>query len=163
MATKLIDNNGLVSLSSISCEEDLKLNFFININPPPGDGKCNCCGRHLSELKPFGKAGDPLVGDFNGALLIKKIRSMFPFNKEVNDTIEAYFKDCNTREDFEKAKKELIKKFGEEEAEDILIWDQGYNTVESSWECRDCAILDNKEFHEKFSQKLDQERDRVQK
>lgn len=35
MATKFIDNNGIVSFDSISSEEDLKLRSRININPPP--------------------------------------------------------------------------------------------------------------------------------
>ena len=81
MATKIIDNNGIVSFDSISSEEDLKLRPRISINPPPADGRCNCCGRHLSELKPFGKAGDPMVGDFDGALLIKKFRPDFPYDE----------------------------------------------------------------------------------
>jgi len=46
----------------------------ILINPPPGNGRCECCGKHVTELKPFGKAGDPLLGDFNGALLVKTFR-----------------------------------------------------------------------------------------
>jgi hypothetical protein len=32
--------------------------------------RCDCCGKHMSELKPYGKAGDPLVGDLNGELLV---------------------------------------------------------------------------------------------
>ena len=47
------------------------------INPPPIDNCCECCGRHISELKPFGGPGDPLVGDFSAALLIKHFRDFF--------------------------------------------------------------------------------------
>jgi hypothetical protein len=54
MATKIIDNNGIVSFDSISSEEDLKLRPRISINPPPAKGRCECCGRHISELEPFG-------------------------------------------------------------------------------------------------------------
>jgi len=46
----------------------------ILINPPPSDGRCEGCGKHISKLKPFGGAGDPLVGDFNGAILLKTYR-----------------------------------------------------------------------------------------
>jgi len=46
----------------------------VRINPPPSDGRCECCRRHVSELKPFGGPGDPLVGDFSGALLVKHFR-----------------------------------------------------------------------------------------
>lgn len=46
----------------------------VQINPPPEEGCCECCGRHVSELKPFGGPGDPLVGDFTGAFLVKHFR-----------------------------------------------------------------------------------------
>ena len=75
MTTKIIDNNGVVSLGSISNENDLNIEARININPPPGNGRCECCGKHISKLTPFGKAGDPLVGYFEGELLVKKFRT----------------------------------------------------------------------------------------
>ena len=42
----------------------------IMINPPPIDRKCHRCGKHVNDLNPFGKEGDPLVGNFNGAKLV---------------------------------------------------------------------------------------------
>ena len=57
MARTFIDSNGIVSLESVDNEEDLKPRPGININPPPSDGRCMCCGKHISELKPYGKAG----------------------------------------------------------------------------------------------------------
>jgi len=104
MSEFIIKENGITSLGSIDGEEDLKTRPGININPPPKDGRCYCCGRHVSELKPFGGPGDPLVGDFTGAYLIKKFRS---------------FGGC----------------------------------ASSSWECRDCAVLDEDEYHEKLRQR----------
>jgi hypothetical protein len=49
---------------------------IIQINPPPSDERCEGCGRHVSEIKPFGRPGDPLVGDFSGALLVKHFRCL---------------------------------------------------------------------------------------
>ena len=46
----------------------------ILINPPPRDRRCECCRKHIDELKPFGGKGDPLAGDFRGALLVKTFR-----------------------------------------------------------------------------------------
>ena len=72
MGETFFDDNGIYSLVTVNCEEDIKARpGQISLNPPPDDGRCHCCGRHISELKPFGKAGDPLVGDFEGAYLIK--------------------------------------------------------------------------------------------
>ena len=59
MATKINDKNGIVSFDSISSEEDLNPSARIVINAPPGNGRCDCCGRHISELKPFGKVVTP--------------------------------------------------------------------------------------------------------
>ena len=48
------------------------------INPPPENGKCMICGRHVRELETFGGPGDPLVGDFSGAKLVKMFREEYP-------------------------------------------------------------------------------------
>jgi hypothetical protein len=78
MATTIFENNGIISLGSIATEKDLQLGNGFYINPPPQDGRCDCCGRHINELSPFGKAGDPLVGDFDGAYLVKRWRAEGP-------------------------------------------------------------------------------------
>lgn len=101
----------------------------IFINPPPTDKKCECCGK--SDLKPFGKAGDPLVGDFNGSILVKSFRPMAPELSE-----------------------ERIKKLTEEE---FNSYDQAVSTISASWECRNCIILSNEDYfkimYERYSKK----------
>lgn len=92
----------------------------ISINPPPTDRKCECCHKSIKKLKPFGKAGDPLVGDFNGAILVKTFRAMAPELSE-----------------------ERIKKLTEEE---FNFYDQAVSTVSASWECRKCIILSEVEY-----------------
>lgn len=47
-------------------------------NAPPDEEKCNICRRRVSELEAFGGPGDPLVGDFSGAKLIKQYREQLP-------------------------------------------------------------------------------------
>ena len=43
------------------------------------------------QLKPFGGPGDPLVGDFSGAYLIKKWRPDGPYHEEAESALsEAY-------------------------------------------------------------------------
>ena len=101
MTTKIIDNNGIVSFDSISSEEDLNLKPKISINPPPTDERCDCCGRHINELKHFGKAGDLLVGDFEGALLVKTFRRMGPYNEESEKAWCTLYKDRNDLADDE--------------------------------------------------------------
>ena len=153
MTTKIIDNNGIVSFDSISSEEDLKLKPRISLNPPPTDGRCNCCGRHISELKPFGKAGDPLVGDFDGALLIKKFRPDGPYDEEAEiafEKAESLYKS----EGYKGPIDWMIDNYGKEKGED-LYWSAAlYGSAGKSWECRDCAVLDADEYWEKRFKRL---------
>jgi hypothetical protein len=130
-------------------EEDLKPRPGININPPPEDGKCECCGRHISELKYFGKAGDPLVGDFEGSLLVKMFRRMAPPSEEAKRIYEEYYGSCKTTADEEAAGEKIIQELGEEEAERIEMLLCLESQVRSSWECRDCAVLDIYEYDKK--------------
>jgi hypothetical protein len=51
-----------------------------------------CCGKHISELKQFGGPGDPLVGDFRGAKLVKTFRQEFPNYAQVGASWEC--RDC---------------------------------------------------------------------
>ena len=115
----------------------------ISINPPPQSGKCECCGKHISKLKPFGKAGDPLVGDFNGALLIKTFRSMAPKQEEFD------ISDCMDRDEYLYEEK-FAKKYGKENLKRFYFIDQLENTVSASWECRECIILGDDEYFKRL-------------
>ena len=180
---------------------------IIHINPPPRSGRCQCCGKHIDELKPFGGKGDPLVGDFTGAKIIKNYRAMS--NKDSDkiwDTKNMWVKEKNlTKKEkeeydalYEKQRvpelnykkevmkncykvkfdllseiekkrfrelekkyydsfkhldeKKFIKKYGKKELENYYFKDQLENTVEASWECRDCVCLDGEDFYKKRSE-----------
>jgi hypothetical protein len=147
MIKALFEGNGVTCLLSIDKEEDLQLRPGININPPPSDGYCDCCGRHISQLKPFGKAGDPLRGDFVGAMLVKGFRADAPPYERVKEIMEEFFGACRSSEDYNKARDKLIEKYGQEEAEEIILHDQLSNSVSVSWECRDCICLSYKRYY----------------
>ncbi|NIO22250.1 MAG: hypothetical protein GTN76_16370 [Candidatus Aenigmarchaeota archaeon] len=157
MAEIMIKGNGVTSMGSIDGWSDLRPRPGFNINPPPADGRCECCGRSLDELKPFGKAGDPLVGDFSDALLVKKFRTTYPPDAEVDKIYDQFFGECCTEDDHERAKKRLIKEHGQEEAERIMGWADASSCIGASWECRDCAVLDIYEYHEKLRERLSKE------
>jgi hypothetical protein len=112
---------------------------MISINPPPADKCCERCGKNIKDLKPYGKAGDPLVGDFNGAYLLKTFRSMAP---QVTDKryleIEKRFEEA--KDGYEGFEEAMIKEFGIEKAEQLMFQDQLANTISASWECRDCIV-----------------------
>jgi hypothetical protein len=154
------------NFDSIKNEDDLKLKPGININPPSEDGRCDCCGRHISDLNPFGGPGDPLIGDFTGKLLVKGYRSIGSgsFDEEEenddNDDTEAekVFEEaqrCYEASGFDNPLDWIIDKYGEKEATKFEFdmachCSSGYFT--DSWECRDCILLDDDEYFEKLSQ-----------
>lgn len=152
MPQKIIDRNGIVSLGTIECEEDLKPQPGINLNPPPEDGRCDCCGRHIGELKPFGGPGDPLVGDFTGALLVKMFRPFGPFDEEADRACQEA-KSRYKEEGFGNGPDYLIHKYGPEKGEELSGRISCYSQFGSSWECRDCAVLDESEYFEKYDQR----------
>jgi hypothetical protein len=77
----------------------------IYINPPPSDAKCEVCRKHVLELEAFGGAGDPLVGDFKGAKLVKTFRAELrgTDNEQVGASWEC--RDCIVLDDEEYDKK----------------------------------------------------------
>ena len=176
----------------------------IHINPPPSSARCECCLRHISEIKAFGGKGDPVRGDFSGAKLVKNFRAMaykesdkiwnikdmwikgkkltkkeMKEYKELEDKQRVpeknykgeIMKNCYKvnidllSEPEKKRFRELqtkhydsykhldedkfVKKYGEKALKDYYFRDQLENTVEASWECRDCIILYGKEFYKK--------------
>ena len=152
MAQVLIQGNGTVSLGSVESEEDLKLRPGININPPSEDGTCDCCGRHISELKPFGKAGDPLVGDFDGAFLVKTWRRDGPYDNEAvaaMEEAESFYRN----EGFKEPLDWMVRKYGKERGEDLHWKAQFWGSVGSSWECRDCIILNEDGYFAKLRER----------
>jgi hypothetical protein len=114
--------------------------------------KCNRCGKHVDELKPFGKEGDPLVGNFEGQKLVKAYRTMLDnarrnsdnnnerieqWNKYEQILSEYHYDDPNKSDNMD----EIITKYGEETVNNAFMYDQLSSTIESSWECRDCIVM----------------------
>ena len=121
---------------------------IIHINPPPQDRKCEVCGRGFKDLKPFGKAGDPLVGDFNGSILVKHFRTMaMPVTDKKFIELQ---KECEKKKNWDDFEEKLDQIYGKEKAKQILFTDQLACTVEASWECRDCIILDDLQYFRKL-------------
>jgi hypothetical protein len=168
MTQMFFEKNGVISLGAVSKEEDLTPNGRIIINGPPKDGRCDVCGRHMSELTPFGGPGDPLVGDFSGELLVKKFRPAGPYDEEAMKAWEEYEKefplkiiseqpiaDGISHIEYEKLAEPLhwfIAKFGKNKGEKLYWVGLAYGQVDPSWECRDCAVLDLDQYFEKLKE-----------
>ena len=100
-----------------------------------------CCGKHISELTPFGKTGDPISDDFEDELLVKRFRTIVPCKKMAE---KAYNKAIKLMKNSGNANDNLldwmIKIFGKEIGEQYYYCLEGYSQVVSCWECRECSV-----------------------
>ena len=138
------------SLGAVSKEEDLRQN---GINPPPSDGQCSVCGRHMSELKPFGGPGDPLVGDFTGELLVKGWRPEGPYDEEGEKAWDEAERARHGTGEAGDLLPWFIGRYGKEKGERLYYGGMLSSSSRPSWECRDCKVLDEDEYFKKLYQK----------
>jgi hypothetical protein len=143
--------NWIGTFDSIKNEDDLKPKPGININPPPEDGKCDCCGRSIRELKPFGGPGDPLVGDFTGAFLVKGYRPLGSYSEEAEKVQKEAMRRYEA-DGFDDPLDWMIDKYGKKKGEDMYYANEACYSFGSSWECRDCIVLEDDEYGEKLGQ-----------
>ena len=147
MTQMIFAGNGILNLGAISKEEDLEPKCRVLINGPPGDGRCEVCERHMSELTPFGGPGDPLSGDFTGELLVKTWRHAGSYDEQAEKAWEEAEKETQGSKD---PLAWLITKYGKKKAEEISLSVQVYGSMGSSWECRDCVVLDDDRYFERL-------------
>ena len=143
---------GVDQLNELKAKRKNKMTM--GINPPPSNGCCECCGRNIKELKPFGKAGDPLVGDFNGAILVKTFRTMAnPTGKDkerIDRLMDIYGLEAEGKVTPKEITELLKKEFPGKELESYNLLAQLSQTVSASWECRTCILLSDEEYSRKL-------------
>jgi hypothetical protein len=134
---------------AIGCEEDLKLSpKFLHINPPPPDGRCDCCGKDLNELKPYSLVGHPCGVDIEEALLVKTFRPSAPPEERVDRVIKEFFGSHLSDEEEKRAEERLIEVYGHELAGYLLLYAGAASQVNASWECSECIALDTEAYFE---------------
>jgi hypothetical protein len=142
--------NNCVWLKCIECEEDLVLEPGMHDYPPPEDVVCDCCLRPITQLKPF-KASD--VGDVDGVLLVKTYREDNPYDEETHKAlVEAI--ECYQKDGYKDILDWMVDKYGKEKAEKFYAMEVHGSSIFDSWECRDCIMLDNFEYLERYHQAL---------
>lgn len=146
-----VDKKGRINLEAISCEDYL--------TDLPEELKCEVCSRPLSELKPFGGPGDPLMGNYEGELLVKVWRRQGPFIEEYAEAWKAAEESGEDLLDWEW----FFRKFGCEKGMEIAAARDRYNSIEPAWECRDCAALSDEECAQALEKKWDAEMQKVRK
>jgi hypothetical protein len=134
MAQKICEKKGIVCLQDMRKEENLAE------STPSPDMRCEVCYKLVSELKPFGGPGDPLVGDHNGELLVNKWRPFIILNqKEANAWVNAVTMARDNLLSW------FVERYGEEEGRKLFDLGQDIRG-EGSWECRDCIVMDDEEY-----------------
>ncbi len=128
-------------------EQEQKQISFKNPHNLPSDICCFVCGKHLSQLKPFGGPGDPLVGDFEGQLLVKNYRWDSPANEEAEKALDGFGEEPGYEGDL---RTWLISKYGKEKGEQFYEYERIGRGIDKSWECRDCILLDDNEYFKKI-------------
>lgn len=107
------------------------------INDFESEETCDACGRPESELKPFGKSGDPLKGNFEGKKLVCRRRFYYErYNGEYDRIADQLVFDGKGRDNLV----ELIAKYGEEKANGAYMYYRLQGMTRKSMECRDCII-----------------------
>jgi len=151
MSEILFGNGQFISLEAITEEGGLKRPGRIFINALPHRGRCQVCGKHINELKPFGGPGDPLVGDLSGEFLVKRWRSAGLYDAADEKAWQEAEKSVRDPKDILPW---LISKYGEKKAFDIYFSCQAYGMIGPSWECRDCIVLRDDEYFEAIDRRL---------
>lgn len=133
-------------------KEMSKKNNCIWINPPPSDGNCECCGKHISELKPYGKSGDLFFDDYNKEFLLKKFRRGGTYDEKAEKAVEKALNHYAV-EGYKDPLEWMIKKYGKKEAEKLYYRDMACNQVGASWECKDCFFLNTDEYFKELDRR----------
>jgi hypothetical protein len=110
---------------------------------------CWCCHRHYTELKRFRRPGDLLDSDFTGPYVLDNNRPLCQLDEKAVKAFEEDYK--LNKNDIEATKKWLIKKYGNERAEEIINTPEAECYTVKSWECRDCSPMSNDEYFEKLN------------
>jgi hypothetical protein len=154
MSTTMFEENGIISFSSIANEKDLKRGDGLYINPPPQDGRYECCGRHISELKPFGTARHLYFGDLDGALLVKAWRPLLPDDPRPQSIYDEMIVTGEPGNLFENSTRYLMEKSCHGKTTELRVYHfSGNSKVGAIWECRDCFFLDEAEYLELMRQR----------
>jgi hypothetical protein len=144
----IFDNNEVKSLGSTECEEDEVLGSSPHISLSPEDGRCECCGRHISELEPFGKGKDESGFETEGRYLVKTWRPLGVYDDEAETAIEEAFQSY-AEDGYEDWWAWMIGKHGKEKAEFLFELSDAYHTIDGEWVCRDCINLDQETYYDK--------------
>jgi hypothetical protein len=93
---------------------------------------------------------------------LKTYRTDCPHNRKLDKELEEIQKMAGKGKDgflnYDEYMAELEKKYGKEEAQNISFYEQAVGTVGASWECRDCIILDDDDYHTRMHMAYEKEK-----
>jgi hypothetical protein len=150
--SKNINESVIENLKRNSDKDESEENEKINIKPPPPKyDRCDCCGRHISELTPFNKNDDPLVGECDGELLMITRRRLTAYDEKAEKAYDHVKKLMEKEGQANDCPSKWFKKiYGEELGGRYSITVEAYRQVDYVMECRDCVELDEEEYFEQI-------------
>ena len=132
---------------------EINPNPMLKSDPPNPVSGCPICDRTLDELKPDRKPGEYLVGFFDGAVIARGARAIFPPpDDKLQEIYDQFFMNSEVKE----PEKRLIEEYGEEDAMIIIGRVEAYGYTDKVFQCWDCMALDEYEFAEKLGYDLDE-------
>jgi hypothetical protein len=127
----------------------------INNDEQTDDNYCDCCGKRVSELKPFRFIKDEL--DSTEVYLSRNWRPLAPYNEEAEKALKEACEACGN--DVDAKHNWLINKYGEEKTEWIYDYHSVYYNGDDTWECCECFYQNDHEYYEKSHERFRSERD----
>ena len=79
---------------------------------------------------------------------MKRFRPGAPYDEEA-ETARKEAERCYEGENFNNELDYMIHKYGKERGKDLFYTAEAHGASHSSWECKDCAVLDVNEYLEK--------------
>ncbi len=145
MGKIISQTEGVITLVTVDGEEDLKRKPGVYyIYGPPIDGRCECCGKHISELQP-----SDVDGYFKGAYLIKHFRKDGPYNEEAEKAVAEARKNHDSDVGM---RNWLMNEYGAEKGMKLYKIADAHAWISVSWECKDCVALNEAGYFEKRAQ-----------
>ena len=108
---------------------------------PYDDRRCMRCGKHISELKPFGE------GIYALATVAKTYRNIdfVPYNEEYELILQTLYEFGDSHE--------MQEAIGMDKYKSAISYEGMRGCTERSWECRDCIIQEGAFIHFSMNKK----------
>jgi hypothetical protein len=133
---------GMTKMLALANNANMELGKQVYDYPPPDDGGCECCGKHILKPQSHVQTGCPSTEPRYVALLVKTWRPIYPrvkLDRIMGEWIHVRYEDVGTQQ----AAEMLLDIFSQNQVEEFF-------GLQALWLCAECASLDTDAYYEKF-------------